>query len=559
MKRFLTFICLFIFGVLSTNAQKQAPLSPPNQYKKAVQLYVNEQYQEAFPLFTSLANRAQSDALTPYSVYYSALIQFKQKDYLKARVLLRQQMERFPNWEKLDETYYLYALANHADGYHDVALEYAQKITETSLLKEIEKAQSHYLKDILDLNLLKKWYQQYPQFIPLNYQLVQAIQNKEYPTKQELELSDLLTNRLRARFETSATTNSQSIKPNPRDNNTIDMAVLLPFNLDTFDPTQINRKNQYIYDLYIGMQMAQEDAKKKGIKVKLHPFDIGNSAEDMNQLVQSGVLEQMDILVGPLYPAANDVVAEYLTSHSIMQIHPISNSQSLTEKSGNAFLVQPSYEAQAQKALEFSRELGVAKTVSIYHGSARKDVLFAEAYAQKAKDLGWNVIEVVPFIDEKSIHPSRGNPGSVFLVGDSNFAPKVVRALRKYKMNPLFFTTASSFSYSAATKEFLQSNLYIIYPEFISTQKQEVTSFKSRYINYVGLAPSFFSYLGYDLTSFFSKILQKTKQSTRQKLDSIDYTQGYHLSGFDYTKGNQVNRIVPIVKYQDGQFIEISR
>lgn len=559
MKRILTFICLFTFGILTTNAQRQAPLSPPNQYKKAVQLYVNEQYQEAFPLFTSLSNRAQPDALTPYSIYYSALILFKQKNYLQARVLLRQQMERFPHWEKLDDTYYLYALANHADGYHDVGLEYAQKITESSLLKDIENAQSHYLKEILDLNLLKKWYQKYPQVIPLNYQLVQAIQNKEYPTKQELELSDLLTNRLRTRLETTAPANRPAVKPKPRENSTIDMAVLLPFSLDTFDPTQISRKNQYIYDLYLGMQMAQEDAKKKGIKIKLHPFDIGNSAEEMNQLVQSGVLEQMDVLVGPLYPAANDVVADYLTTHSILQIHPISNSQSLTEKSGNAFLAQPSYEAQAQKALEFSRELGVPKTVSIYHGNARKDILFAETYAKKAKDLGWTVIEIAPFVDEKSIHPSKGNPGSVFLIGDTNFAPKVARAIRKYKMTPVFFTTASSFSFSTASKEFLQSNLYIIYPEFISAQKQEVTSFKSKYINRVGLAPSFFSYLGYDVTYFFSKILQKTKQTTRQKLDSIDYTQGYHLSGFDYTKGNQVNRIVPIVKYQDGQFIEISR
>lgn len=559
MKRFLTFICLLTFGISTSNAQKIAPVSPSNQYKKAVQLYVNEQYQEAFPIFTSLSNRAQSDALTPYAVYYSALISFKQKNYIQARVMLRQQMEKFPNWEKLDDTYYLYALANHADGYHDIGLEYAQKITDPTLIKEVENAQSHYLKEVLDLNLLKKWYQKYPQVLPLNFQLVQAIQNKEYPTKQELELSDLLTNRLRTRSENTASSSKEPVKYKPRENNTIDMAVLLPFNLDTFDPKQINRTNQYIYDLYLGMQMAQEDAKKKGMKIKLHPFDIGNSTEEIDRLVQSGVLEQMDVLVGPLYPAANEVVADYLTTHAILQIHPISNSQSLTEKSGNAFLAQPSYEAQAQKALEFSRGLGISKTVSIYHGTSRKDVLFAETYAKKAKDLGWNVLEIAPFVDEKSIHTNKGTPASVFLVGDSNFAPKVARVLRKFKMDPVLFTTASSFNLGTASKEFLQSNLYVIYPEFIATQKQEVTSFKSKYINKVGLAPSFYSYLGYDITYFFSKILQKTKQTTRQKLDSIDYTQGYHLSGFDYTKGNQVNRIVPIVKYQDGQFIEISR
>ncbi|MFN3782334.1 MAG: ABC transporter substrate-binding protein [Spirosomataceae bacterium] len=559
MKRFLTFICLFYASITYTNAQKQAVLTPSNQYKKAVQHYVNEEYQEALPLFTSLANRAKVDALVPYAMYYTALILFKQKKYLEARVVLRQQMERFPSWDKLDEIYYLYALTNHADNYHDIGFEYALKISEPSLQKAIENAQYHYLKSVTDLNLLKKWYAKYPQVTALNYQLIQAIQDKKYPTKQELELSDLLTNRLRKSVEEDASSATQKSQIKPRENGTIDMAVLLPFGLETFDPSQINRKNQYIYDLYLGMQMAQEDAKKKGLKVNLYPFDIGNSAEEMTNLVQSGVLEQMDALVGPLYPAANDVVAEYLTTHSILQIHPISNSQSLTEKSGNAFLVQPSYEAQAQKALEFTRELGVPRTVSIYHGNARKDILFAETYAKKAKELGWTVLEITPFLDEKSIHPNKGNPGSVFLIGDTNFAPKVARVLRKYKMNPVLFTTAGSFDYSSASKEFLQSNLYILYPEFISTQKQEVTSFKSRYINQVGLSPSFFSYLGYDLTSFFSKILQKTKQTTRQKLDSIGYTQGYHLSGFDYTKGNQVNQIVPVVKYQDGQFIEISR
>jgi len=65
--------------------------------------------------------------------------------------------------------------------------------------------------------------------------------------------------------------------------------------------------------------------------------------------------------------------------------------------------------------------------------------------------------------------------------------------------------------------------------------------------------------LGYDMLLFYGRMLKSGKSRLRGNLDSIEYTQGYTLDGFDYTNRSNENKIVPIIKYQDGRFIEVAR
>ncbi len=58
---------------------------------------------------------------------------------------------------------------------------------------------------------------------------------------------------------------------------------------------------------------------------------------------------------------------------------------------------------------------------------------------------------------------------------------------------------------------------------------------------------------------FYARMLNNGKNQLRTVLNAIEYTQGYTLDGFDYTNGSNENQIVPIIKYQDGKFIEVMR
>ena len=58
---------------------------------------------------------------------------------------------------------------------------------------------------------------------------------------------------------------------------------------------------------------------------------------------------------------------------------------------------------------------------------------------------------------------------------------------------------------------------------------------------------------------FYARMLNNGRNQLRSSLNAIEYTQGYTLDGFDYTNGANENQIVPIIKYQDGKFIEVMR
>lgn len=551
-KVFLLSIWCF-FSYSSSTGQDSSPL---NQYKKAVQWYADGRMEEASQGFKALAGRSYTDALSPYVLYYQARIAFQQKQYFQSRNLLRKLMEQFGDWESIEEAFYLYAASNHAEGFHEAGLTFGGKIQDPSFSTDLENLQAFYLRQVKDLSVLMKLYEFYPQNLPLITQVVQVIQAKKVPSKSELELSDQLTNQIRNRISKPSSPTQPALRPAPIDQ--VHVGVLLPFDLSGLDPKVLTQKNQYVYDMYLGMKLAVQALKKRGIKIVLHPFDLGNSAEDAQKLMESRRLESMHWVIGPLYPQPNDAISPYLQKLKIPQVHPISNSETLTKTGGNVFLAQPSYETMAEKCLAFWKDMGEVRTVTIYHGPARKDATFASIYEQTALKMGFKVLEKKLIQDDKYTLISQ-TPGHVFVVGDEQLYPKIRKSLVRQRSQAPILATATSLPLHAMAVDDPPTPLYLVYPEFVDLDKSEVSDFRSLYINEVGMAPSFFSFAGHDILSFFTRMIIKKGEPIRHLLDSNSFTQGYTLSGFDYTKGKQVNKIVPIVRFSEGKWVEVSR
>jgi hypothetical protein len=66
--------------------------------------------------------------------------------------------------------------------------------------------------------------------------------------------------------------------------------------------------------------------------------------------------------------------------------------------------------------------------------------------------------------------------------------------------------------------------------------------------------PSYYSFLGYDMLLFYSRMLKNGKEIFRLNLDESPFMGDLLLSGFDYSNKSAENKIVPIVKYNNGRF-----
>lgn len=550
------FILLLITHAL---VAQQATLSEREytlKYKKAVQLFAAQQYFEAQSELTPLTNRKYTNSMVPYAHFYHALCSHKQNKFFESRIVLRQLFERFPDWDKIDEAYYLYANAALSDNYVDEGMQYLNRISGTALKTDIENMLYHHFSKVTDRTLMKQLNQKFPNNAIIAQLLVDNIQKSKTVSKEDLEISDRLTNKFNLGVNPAIAKKTNS-KREPK--GVVNIAVLLPFRLNDFDASKSNRANQYIYDMYVGMKLAKSKLEAEQININLLTFDIDRDANLISTLVKDNLFSQVDLLIGPLYPETNKIANNFAKLNDIVQLHPLSNNRQLITNEKNTFLAAPSFETQSAKGLEYMKTQTIGRTVAIYFGNTRKDSTFAYAYRDEAIKAGIEVITIRKFIKAEDID-TRRRPSHIFISGsEETFGGKVINALDKKKITSPIIAASSAFDFEGSSLNIFNRELSLIQLDYINRDKDEVKNFRSTYYNEQNSSPSYYSYWGYDMLLFYARMLNNGKNQLRNSLNAIEYTQGYMLDGFDYTNGANENQIVPIIKYQDGKFIEVMR
>ena len=386
--------------------------------------------------------------------------------------------------------------------------------------------------------------------------LVEKIQANRYNSKDDLEISDMLTNRFKLKEVSKSKVQSKgSTSSVSKNESSIDFGVLLPFNIT--DLANSVGANKYTFELYQGMKIAAEQLKAGGINVNLHAFDVKKSKDDFLVLEKKEGFKNLDLIVGPLYPNPNEEAVEFALNHKIIQVHPLSNNLSLLKDGNSIFLMQPSHLQQSKKTLQYVAGLDKKKTVSIYFGNAKKDSLFASIYRSEALKKGYKITVFKKYTGNlQKLLPETGH---IFLATDNNQGVKFLQSVSYSKITTETVCTAASFAWDKNQSNTFTEHVSLIYPEFVSKDKENVRNFDKIFLEKMAGQPSFYAYAGYDLVLFFAKMLKDGKDIFKLNIESGEYTDEYLLCGFDFSGKIKENGIVPIVKYKNEAFEEIFR
>lgn len=520
-------------------------------YKEGVSLFEEARYDEAFTKLSTLTNRNHTNAVAPYAYLYAAQAAEKKGNKYQAKILYRNLLTYYPDWDKIDEAKILYGRINLEDGYYEEGLKALHEVDSKALNPLKIRIMEEYIKNVKTISALKALYNKYPNYKPVALALVDKIQSNRYNTKADLELSDMLTNRFGSALSEKSDESTPSHKKSS--GKVLNFGILLPFELSSADPTTASFR--YIYDLYAGMTVAAEKLSSQKINISLHTYDIKSDAEAFKNAEKKAGFSDLDLVVGPLYPAPNTLAQKFVNDNQVIHVHPTSNNLSLLTASKNAFLMQPSHAQQAKKALDYASSAGLPKTVSIYFGEARKDSLFARIYADEARKRGYTVNEIRKFTGQK-LPPQRGH---VFLAADNNLG---VRFLQSVAMNDIdceVILTASSFNWDRLNTSSFTPKVALIYPEYVNREREPVKEFEKNYFEKTAALPSYYSYLGYDLVYYFGSMLKDGQNAFQRHIERGEYVDDYLLSGYDFSDKVKQNDIVPIVKFRDNNFEEVYR
>jgi LysM repeat protein len=329
----------------------------------------------------------------------------------------------------------------------------------------------------------------------------------------------------------------------------LNVAVLLPFYLkenseriEIDSSTLIKGKKQYkvnrkpeewidlrsldFVEMYEGILLAADTLRSLGLNIKINTFDIDNDSTEVTNLISSGKLSGMDLIIGPVYSHNLSIVAGYAKGLGIPVVSPVAlMNNSVLNNNPTLFLTNSSIEI-AQKA--------IAKTIAENYDNnlvfIYSDSLGTDMDVKRFKNLIFNELSYkIPYEDIK-FKEFQFFSRSMF---DNDSINRLSHALSEKSRNiviiasedaPLISETISDihglskkfdvrvFGYPSLLdienlppKLFFDLDMMIFTPFWIDYAKPNVKKFNSRFRQIFLTEPleKSYSWLGYDIAYYF--------------------------------------------------------
>ena len=166
------------------------------------------------------------------------------------------------------------------------------------------------------------------------------------------------------------------------DSKTVKVAVILPFMLDKYAPSEQKR----MIEFYEGFLLAVESLKNEGYSFEIQTYDSGESTKDLNTLINNGKLNECDIILGALYPEHNKQLAAFAKSHDIPLVLPFTTKEDIIYSNPQAYITNALQTYIVEKSVEkFIKMYSDANIIFIKDPYEIEEKEFAEQLAKKIK------------------------------------------------------------------------------------------------------------------------------------------------------------------------------
>jgi LysM repeat protein len=159
---------------------------------------------------------------------------------------------------------------------------------------------------------------------------------------------------------------------------TINVALMLPLFLESADSVFKAKESDYsnltnlnsfrFLPFYSGFLMAVDSMKNQGLNINLFVYDVDNTEQKVNAVLNKSELGRMDLIVGPLYALSFTQVASFAKNHKIPIINPLSTREEIIQNNPYVFKLKPSTDVQTDLLLDhILRKYSKSNVVLIRH------------------------------------------------------------------------------------------------------------------------------------------------------------------------------------------------
>lgn len=151
---------------------------------------------------------------------------------------------------------------------------------------------------------------------------IPAPKKKEKPAEEKKAERELSNHEIFIKVEEYKDSLNRS-NQGAEDDGTLKVALVLPFLLDSYAPSEQGRMVEY----YQGFLMAVKELKDAGYSFEINTFDSGSKENSLSPLIESGKLDNMDLIIGAMYPNHNKELAKFAQKNSIPLVIPFTSKE----------------------------------------------------------------------------------------------------------------------------------------------------------------------------------------------------------------------------------------
>lgn len=543
---------IFLLVVLLLSSWNLYAQQDLQNYERGKTLVGYGNWQEAMEMFRPYMDSRQYGALSNYAHFHFARAAYGNGQYELAQTALQSVVDE-RNWPHNDEARYLLAISHFNQKEYEEALNEIKKISDDNLKKEAERATFHFMKDS-DLSWMIRNLKNYEDNNGLSLAVRSQLEQKTIMSTDERKVYD------QVRDATSEKSAGNTARVN---NQTLEIAVILPFNYNGGSGVSRLQASNFIFEYYQGLKLAVEQAKKEGVRITMRTFDTERKPEVVEKILRDPFIATADIIIGPIYPEETTLVSKFAEMRKIPQINPLSNLDDNIRGNEYSYLFRPSASALTKGIMDYAGRKSINKKIAIAYSGTSKDESLAKLLEGDARRKGFQVVRNQK-IDGKNARDfftdlgiRRGGSSNVDMIvvfsDDPNVASPIFAVIESLNARVPVLVPDSWLYFNFASFEMMEhQNVKFVGNNTINFEDESLEDFRENFYSKYRAYPSIFGHLGHETFYWVHENLNRNKGfDFARNLNSNGFHEGNITYGFDF-RNSRSNQFVPIFRLEEG-------
>lgn len=575
-------------------------------YMQGREMYDEGRYDLAMEILKPLTLPSNKSIYSPFAGYYYSLAAIEKGYTYLAEEMLKNTIDEYSDWENVDLTRLWLAKMYFIEQEYEKGISVINDIIDPDIKQMSNDLIKSTFTDMEDVEMMTDLYFSYSNIDGLAIILADKISGQPLMDQDRDLLYSIIEKFNLDKDKYDFIEEFESIKKS-----SYNVAVLLPFMVRDIIPSNLKRSNQFVLDIYEGIKTGLDRLKNKGIIINVYAYDTERDAKNTQRLIDSGELDGMDLLIGPLYPETVKLVSDFSLKKRINMFNPLSSNSDLIANNPFSFLLKPTTEDMAIAVADYITSYKSNKNAMIFYEDNSRDSLMAFTYKSAIEEDSFNVVltQKITGLDTISVYNTltqkvrfddliqRGGD-SLEIIEKYNLYdyferirrirnPEDLRKIRPLELlvipsdsiGHIFVSTnkeltaASTISgmetrgdsitvigmedwldYKSISLSQMESmDIRFIAPGYIAIDNPRLQDVYHKLLYTINKTPNKYHYLGYELINFIGEMMYEYGIYFQTGLRDEGVIPGILYQGFNYSKSND-NLLIPIIEFRNSQF-----